>query len=499
MGANRSRAMVAFIACVMAACLLPVPGCGQAEEGLKIESIELTIETDPENELLDVEAYLHIRRDRSIEKHSFRFLKPSEITRVYEVRSDRELPYEINPDPQAGQGVYHLSIDFSECEKDLVVGLVYQYDRESFYAEDLNPSTGESLVLGQITKNSIYSSHLDYYPFSDGLAKKASIRIIAPQGWVGVSSGNLTRQEDLQDGSALYEYEIPFTSGRLPYPLAIFPYKTTETLYEDRLPVTIYSSEEDVLYAEERLGLVTGIILPFLEDLMGEFPFENLRIVEVFPREGMTGLAVKSLVMLSQDALFGVPIEGAYEQFPATVLVDEIAHQWNFYKVMFPNYLAEGISQYTTDMFVERYVNPDIMKEKMESYREYYTTITDFLNVLKSYKDEGMTIEEVSRQLNISVNEIEPYWPFADYGEVPITDPHIYLSLYFVKGALAIDALRTKLGDEKFFAGFRHLFSKSSQEEVTLDYYRECFESEYGGSLEDFFERWYFKTGLPSE
>jgi hypothetical protein len=499
MGINRSWTAAAVTACMVVSCLLAVPGCGQAEEGLKIESIELTIEADPENELLDVEAYLHLRRDRSIERHSFRFLKPSEITRVYEVGSDRELPYEIDPDPKAGQGVYHLSVDLSDCDEDLVVGLAYQYDRDSFYAEDLNPSTGESLVLGQITKNSIYSSHLDYYPFSDGLAKKASIRIIAPQGWVGVSSGNLTRQEDLQDGSALYEYEIPFTSGRLPYPLAIFPYKTNETLYEDRLPVTIYSSEEDVLYAEERLALVTGMILPFLEDLMGAFPFNNLRIVEVFPREGMTGLAVKSLVMLSKEMLFGVPIEGDYGQFTATVLVDEIAHQWNFYKVMLPNYLAEGISQYTTDMFVERYVNPDIMRENVESYREYYTTITDFLNTLKLYKDEGMNIEEVSRQLNVSVDEIEPYWPFADYGEVPITDPNVYLSLYFVKGALAIDALRKKLGDEEFFAGFRHLFSKSSQEEVTLDYYRECFESEHGGSLEDFFERWYLETGLPSE
>jgi len=499
MDAKRNWAVAVVIACMMISCLLPVSGCGKSEAGLQIESIELTIEADPENELLDMSAYLHIRRDGNIARHSFRFLKPSEITRVYEVGSGRELPYEIDQGPQVGQGVYYLSVDFSGCGEDLVVGLDYQYDGESFYAEDLNPSTGENLILGQITEESIYSSHLDYYPFSDGLAEKASIQITTPQGWVGVSSGNLTKHEELQDGAVLYEYEIPFTSGRLPYPLAIFPYKTTETLYEGRLPITIYSSEEDVPYAEEKMELITAMILPFLEDLMGEFPFENLRIVEVFPREGITGLAVKSLVMLSQDMLFGVPIEGDYSQFQATVLVDEIAHQWNFYKVKFPNYLAEGISQYTTDLFVERYVDPDSVEKNMEWYREYYETITYLLNTLKSYKDEGMNIEEASRQLNVSVDEIESYWPFADYGEVPITDPHIYLSLYFVKGALAIDALREKLGDDMFFAGFKRLFSQSLEEEVTLDFYRECFESEYGDSLEDFFQRWYFETGLPSE
>ena len=117
--------------------------------------------------------------------------------------------------------------------------------------------------------------------------------------------------------------------------------------------------------------------------------------------------------------------------------------------------------------------------------------------ILKSYKDNGETMEEVSKQLEMSVEELEPYWQFADYGDVPITDPNVYVSLYFTKGALAINALREKLGDEAFFKGFKRLFLQPSEEEVTLDYFKECFQSECDESLDAFFEQWYFETGLP--
>lgn len=496
---GRFCATAVVIACMMATIVLLVPGCDQAEEGeFGIEKIELTIEADPESDILDMKSLIHVRRDRSIEECSFALLRPSEITSVYEVQSERELPYEIEPYPQADQELYVLSLDLSECGEDCIIELVYRYDGESFYAESINPTTNEGLVLGQITRDSIYSSHLYYYPYS-GEAERASMRIAVPRGWVGVSSGEFIACEELQDGTTLYEYEMPFSSGRLPYPLAIYPYEVTEAVYDGRLPVSIYSCAEDIPYSEEKMELVTGTILPFLEDLMGEFPFEELRIVEVFPKTGMTGLATKSLVMLSQDTLFGVPIAGDYSVFPATVLVDEIAHQWNYYKVMFPNYLAEGISQYTSDLFMESYADPDTMEERMEAYRKAYADVVELLEELKSHKDNGETIEEVAEKMGLSAEETEAYWQYADYGEVPITDPNIYLSLYFLKGALAIDALRNEMGDEDFFAGFKDLFQEASQQEVPLDYFEECFESACGNSLEDFFQRWYHETGLPSQ
>jgi aminopeptidase N len=82
-------------------------------------------------------------------------------------------------------------------------------------------------------------------------------------------------------------------------------------------------------------------------------------------------------------------------------------------------------------------------------------------------------------------------------GELAISDPRVFPALYFLKGALALHALRTQIGDEQFFAGFKKLFAVGSNAPVTLDYCRQCFESVHGASLADFFQRWYNEPGLP--
>ena len=85
----------------------------------------------------------------------------------------------------------------------------------------------------------------------------------------------------------------------------------------------------------------------------------------------------------------------------------------------------------------------------------------------------------------------------ASAGEVAISDPRVFPDLYFLKGAMAMNALRTQLGDDLFFAGFKSLFAVGTTEPVTLDYCRQCFESVCGASLADFFQTWYNAPGLP--
>jgi aminopeptidase N len=80
---------------------------------------------------------------------------------------------------------------------------------------------------------------------------------------------------------------------------------------------------------------------------------------------------------------------------------------------------------------------------------------------------------------------------------VPITDAGACPTLVFVKGALAVHALRKEIGDEAFFKAFRSLFETEMKTEVTLDRYRACFEKVHGKSLKTFFDRWYYGKGVP--
>jgi len=493
-GANCGSAVAgAVLIGVIVTALMGVPA-----RAAQIEMTEIDLVIDPNSESMTAQVCLHVTENAGDQQLVCTFLKPTRMDYVRETASGRSVPYQFEQLYEPQYGVYKFTMSLNRLSRECVLELGYAYSSKDFYGYAMNPATLDNLVFGQITRQSVYSSHLAYYPYTDGLTGRARIAITVPQRWMGVSAGSLQEQETLGNQNR-FVYDIPYASGLLYYPLAAFPYAVQETVYRDRVGLGIYSSSADVEFAKEKLEFLTTKVLPFLEELMGDYPLTNLRIVEVFPNQGNTGLAARGLIMLSQKMWFGAAIGTRYDSLPAVVLVDECGQQWNAYHVQFPNYLAEGLSEYTDNLFIERFVDSNRMATMTAEYRKAYTTIVDLIGRLKPLKDQGQTLEQAAQALGLSVEAVAPYWPYASWGEVAISDPRVFPTLYFLKGALAIHALRTNLGDEQFFAGFRKVFSVATSGPVTLDYYRQCFESVHGASLANFFQRWYNEPGLPGE
>ena len=478
---------------VVAAAVMGVPA-----RAVQIEKTEIDLVIDPNSESMTAQVRLHVTDNIGDQPLVCYFLKPTRLDYVREAASGRSVPYQFQQLSLPEYGVFRFTMSLGRVGRECILELGYAYSGQDFYGYSLNPTTLDNLVFGQITRQSVYSSHLAYYPYTDGLTGRARIALTVPQGWMGVSAGVLEGWESLGDRSR-FVYDIPYPSGLLFYPMAAYPYVLQETVYQDRVLVGIYSSSGDVQARQEKLQYLTTKVLPFLEGLMGDYPLANLRIVEVFPNQGNTGLAARGLVMLSEKMWFSAPIGTSYDSIPAVVLVDECAHQWNAYHVQFPNYLAEGISEYTDNLFAERFVDSSRMATVMPQYRKAYTDIVNLIARLKPLKDQGQTVEQAAQALGLPLAMIEPFWPYASWDELPISDPRVFPTLYFLKGALALHALRTQSGDEQFFAGFKKLFSVGTTEPVTLDYCRQCFESVHGASLADFFRLWYNEPGLPSE
>ncbi len=99
------------------------------------------------------------------------------------------------------------------------------------------------------------------------------------------------------------------------------------------------------------------------------------------------------------------------------------------------------------------------MATALPLYRQAYTAIVTLLNQLKPFKDAGQSLDQAAQALGLSVADITPYWPYASWGEVAISDPRVFPDLYFLKGFLALQALRTQMGDELFFQGFKKVFA----------------------------------------
>ncbi len=469
-----------------------------------IRALDIRVTADPAREQLSVRVRMRLDNGALRSKLTFLFTQPKVVERFYAVSGSKTTPlaYSFKPHPQAS---WRSELTVTVAQPTPVMHLVfeYRYDKKSLAGHAMNPSTLDNLHLGQLLRSSIYTSHLLYYPQhtdkENGFQETARLSITCPAAWVGVSSGRLEKTTaGPGKGQRTYSYTMAWSSGRLPYPLALYPYQTQSITFGGRLPVTIYHAPSDAHFAAEKLRLIETKILPFLVKRMGPFPFSQLRIVEVFPREGNTGLAAKSLVMLSQKRWFAAPINGNLTATPAMVLVDEIAHQWNYYKIKLPNYLAEGVSEFTDMLFVEHVAGPKAYRAKVAQYVAAYGRVVRLIKILGHLKHKKkQSLAQAAATLKLKPSVIKPFWKSADHGETAISDPRTFAALYFIKGALALHALRAKLGDRLFFAGFRRLFQTRSRKTLTLRDFRRPFEKAAKTDLTAFVKQWYQQPGLP--
>ena len=81
---------------------------------------------------------------------------------------------------------------------------------------------------------------------------------------------------------------------------------------------------------------------------------------------------------------------------------------------------------------------------------------------------------------------------------MPISDPGVLYTLYFYKGALALHALRNRLGDEIFFESFRNIFLNADYgTQMSLEDFQVVFERTSRKDLSEFFRLWFYDIGMP--
>jgi aminopeptidase N len=72
-----------------------------------------------------------------------------------------------------------------------------------------------------------------------------------------------------------------------------------------------------------------------------------------------------------------------------------------------------------------------------------------------------------------------------------------YSSIAFCKGALVLNMLRYVLGDQAYFAAYRHIFETNFGKEADFGAFQKMMEEKSGQSLDWFFQQWYHRTGFP--
>ncbi|HWL93566.1 MAG TPA: M1 family aminopeptidase [Phycisphaerae bacterium] len=330
----------------------------------------------------------------------------------------------------------------------------------------------EVAVLGQVRADSSYSSHVSYYPIDALNSAEVQLTFRVPEGYVAVSGGDF-RGESVESGIATFRYEAPRGRSRLlPFGFAVDRYLTLRATTSGGLGLEFHYRAGDEKKARQRLELAVRAAELF-ERQMGTLPWNRVAFCHVRPVRMETGVSLPGLILIS-DAFFGdlqgVQPRGANLDDPgtlgATLITDELAHQWNAYAAPLPNELAEGVSTYTNLLFLEHVYGASEYRAGVAYCARAYCAGAEILG------DEALA-------------------------HPALYECKCYRTVAFTKVPVVLHMLRQRLGDEAFFRGWRRVFQAVDDRDKGYDQFQAAFEAASKQQLDAFFDDWFFRAGYP--
>jgi len=162
----------------------------------------------------------------------------------------------------------------------------------------------------------------------------------------------------------------------------------------------------------------------------------------------------------------------AFINYPEFFIAHEIAHQWWGQAVGWRSYheqwLSEGFAQYFAALYAQHHRGDDVFAGVMRQIRRW-------------------AIEE---------DDQGPVYLGYRLGHIK-GDSRVFRALVYDKGAAVLHMLRRLVGDEAFFNGLRRFYREARFKKAGTDEFRVAMERESGRSLERFFDRWIYNTGIP--
>jgi hypothetical protein len=373
-----------------------------------------------------------------------------------------------------GQEQFRLKIDL---ERPLRLGeeqeLVVQLSSRDFILALNQQQVSEIGVLGQVRDRSSWSSHVRWYPVDAVNDAGVDITFVVPEAYTAVTGGRLIGI-DSRAGRREFHYASDIRKPRLlPFGFAVARYVSSKGQSSGGLPIEIYGYPGEEKVIEQRLKLALECAELF-EKMMGRLPFEAIRAAHVTPVAKEMLVSLPGLILLSDayyDDFAGIDISNLNPSSRASMnvigLADEISHQWNAYKIPLPNELAEGVSTFTNALVLEK-------RYGAAAYRNYIRFCAN------SYLNGVITDRDVAP-----------------------ADPEIYRTpayrvIAFCKNAVVLDMLRTEVGDETFFAGWRSVFDNYDASRDGFDIVRDVFTRTTGTDKQWFFDQWFFQSGVPN-
>jgi aminopeptidase N len=295
-----------------------------------------------------------------------------------------------------------------------------------------------------------------WYPANDNPQDKATfdIAVIVPEGRTAIANGRLIKQRTKDGMTTWHWYEDS--------PMA--PYLATATNGDFDMTITevdgipLYQAVDPTLgnvpLAKERLAAEAEIIT-FFSGVYGKYPFSSGGGVA---DRGGVGYALESQTK---------PMYDTNSAPGASTVVHELAHQWFGNAVtlaVWPDiWLNEGFARFSEWIYEERHAGRTAQ-----------------------VRFDGLYARPATH----------PFWAIAPAAIPGPAD--MFGSQPYDRGAMTLQALRVKIGDQDFFKLLRRWYKRNRYGNVTTAQFIAAAERVSGQSLDAFFDVWLYQPVKPT-
>jgi hypothetical protein len=216
-------------------------------------------------------------------------------------------------------------------------------------------------------------------------------------------------------------------------------------------------------------------ILRLYSSLVGDMPYDAMTVAMV--EHDRPGGHSPAYFAVLNNPLPVTPFQfrndpAVFSSFPEFYIAHELAHQWWGQAVGWKNYheqwLSEGFAQYFAALYARERRGEQTFRDVLRQFRRW----------AMDHSDQGAVY------LGYRLGHIKG-------------DSRVFRALVYNKSAAVLHMLRRTVGDDVFFRGVKRYYAENRYKKAGTEDLQRAMEAELGGSLDRFFERWIFASGLP--